>query len=286
MSDYARGIRMPGLFHFLTFDNGRNGRHDCHCPHRHDFFEVFWFTRGTGRVNCDFKSYEFHPGVIFGVAPGQVHSWIVEEPLEGRIVSFSRKFFAMDSAHPGFLGKLPFLCTPSGPTIIETEVAGIPFLDGLFSMLWDAARVEDYARLERVRAYLIIILSVARQAFIRKNRPDVDVQDTQLAQRFRIALDENFSRMLRVSDYAGLLGVSRSHLNDNMIRHVGSSASELIHERIELEAKRLLVQSVLTVSEIAYQLQFRDPSYFVRFFKRRTNITPGDYRARLALGAA
>jgi AraC-like DNA-binding protein len=71
-----------------------------------------------------------------------------------------------------------------------------------------------------------------------------------------------------------------------MIRHVGSSASELIHERIELEAKRLLVHSVLTVSEIAYQLQFRDPSYFVRFFKRRTNITPGDYRARLALGAA
>src|ERR1700727_1560465 len=108
--------------------------------------------------------------------------------------------FAMDSAPPGFLGKLPFLCTPSGPTIIETEVAGIPFLDGLFSMLWDAARVEDSARLERVRAYLIIILSVARQAFIRKNRPDVEAQDTQLAQRFRVALDENFPRVLRVSD--------------------------------------------------------------------------------------
>jgi AraC-like DNA-binding protein len=53
-----------------------------------------------------------------------------------------------------------------------------------------------------------------------------------------------------------------------------------------LEAKRLLVHSMLTVSEIAYQLQFRDPSYFVRFFKRRTQLTPGDYRARFALVVA
>jgi AraC family transcriptional activator of pobA len=286
MSDYARGIRMPGLFHLLLFDEGKNGRHDCHLAHRHDFFEIFWITRGRGRVHCDLRSYDFHPGILFGVSPGQVHSWTVDEPVEGRIVSFSRKFFAMDSAHPGFLGKLPFLCAPSGPMVVEVEPVEAPFLDGLFSLLWEAARVEDSVRPERVRAYLVIILSLARQVFNRQNRPYQDAHDTKLAQRFRVALDENFPRLLRVSDYASLLAVSRSHLNDNMIRHVGRTASEIIHERIELEAKRLLVHSMLTVSEIAYQLQFRDPSYFVRFFKRRTQLTPGDYRARFALVVA
>jgi AraC-like DNA-binding protein len=277
---------MPGLFHLLSFDEGKNGRHDCHLPHRHDFFEIFWITRGRGHVHCDLCTYEFRPGILFGVAPGQVHGWTVDEPAEGRIISFSRKLFAMDSAHPGFLGKLPFLCEPSGPMLVEVDQQEAPFLDGLFSLLWDAARVDDSVRTERVRAYLVIILSVARQVFNRRNRTDRDVHDTQLAQRFRVALDENFPRLLRVSDYAALLAVSRSHLNDNMIRHVGRTASEIIHERIELEAKRLLIHSMLTVSEVAYQLQFRDPSYFVRFFKRRTRITPGDFRARFALGAA
>jgi AraC-like DNA-binding protein len=277
---------MQGLFHLLSFHEGRNGRHDCHKPHRHDFFELFWITHGAGRFQCDLKTYSFGPGTICGFAPGQVHAWSVEEPVDGKIVSFSRKLFAMDSAHPGFLGKLPFLYAPSGPMIVEAGTASIPFLDRLLSQLWETARVEDSDRIERVRAYLVIILSVARQVFNRQNRTGTDTYETELAQRFRVALDENFPSLLRVADYAALLSVSRSHLNDNMIRHVGQPASELIHERIELEAKRLLIHSMLTVSEIAYQLQFRDPSYFVRFFKRRTRHTPGEYRAQLALGAA
>jgi AraC-like DNA-binding protein len=277
---------MPGLFHLLSFDEGRNGRHDCYLPHRHDFFEVFWITRGRGRVQCDLRTYEFFPGVLVGVAPGQVHAWTVDEPVEGRIISFTRKFFAMDSAHPGFLGKLPFLGSPFGPMIVRTDLVEFPFTDGLFSLLWDAARTEDSARADRVRAYVVIILSLARQLFTRENSLCEEASDTQLAQRFRVALDENFPRLLRVSEYASLLAVSRSHLNDNMIQHAGRTASELIHERIELEAKRLLMHSNLTISEIAYQLQFRDPSYFVRFFKRRAHATPGDYRARFTLGAA
>ena len=277
---------MPGLFHLLSFDEGRNGRHDCHLPHRHDFFELFWILRGRGQVQCDLKAYDFRAGNLLGFAPGQVHAWTVEEPVEGRIVSFSRKFFAMDSAHPGFLGKLPFLYAASGPMIVETNPASIPFLEDLFTLLWESARLEDSTRVERVRAYLIIILSVARQVYNRHHHTGANAHDTELAQRFRVALDENFPRMLRVSDYAALLSVSRSHLNDNMIRHVGRPASDLIHEKIELEAKRLLVHSMLTVSEIAYQLQFHDPSYFVRFFKRRTQHTPGEYRSRSQLGAA
>jgi AraC-like DNA-binding protein len=277
---------MPGYFHLLSFDEGRNGRHDCHLAHRHDFFEIFLITGGRGRVHCDLKTYEFNPGIIFGVSPGQVHGWTVEEPVEGKIVGFSREFFGMDSAHPGFLAKLPFLYAPSGPMIVEAEPHEFPFTEALFSLLWEAARIEDSARPERVRAYLVIILSVARQIFNRHNRRAEDARDTQLEQRFRVALDENFPRLLRVADYASLLAVSRSHLNDNLMRHVGRTASEIIHERIELEAKRLLMHSPLTVSEIAYQLQFRDPSYFVRFFKRRTQATPGDYRAGFTLGAA
>lgn len=45
-----------------------------------------------------------------------------------------------------------------------------------------------------------------------------------------------------------------------------------------LEARRLLVHSSMTVSEIAYHLRFQDPSYFGRFFRRHLGQTPGQYR--------
>jgi len=75
-----------------------------------------------------------------------------------------------------------------------------------------------------------------------------------------------------------LLNVSRTHLNNGLRRYTGHSASELIHERMILEAKRRLLHSTLTIAEIAYELRFQDPSYFGRFFRKYTGVTPGAYR--------
>jgi AraC-like DNA-binding protein len=100
-----------------------------------------------------------------------------------------------------------------------------------------------------------------------------------LVRRFRMALQDHFPRMLEVRQYAEMLQVSRSHLNAHLRRETGRSPSEIIHEHIALEAKRLLVHSPLTVSEIAYRLGFRDPSYFCRFFRKASGQAPLGFRS-------
>ncbi|MCC5023161.1 MAG: AraC family transcriptional regulator [Candidatus Synoicihabitans palmerolidicus] len=75
-----------------------------------------------------------------------------------------------------------------------------------------------------------------------------------------------------------MLKVSRTHFNNVLRRFSGRSASELIHERILLEAKQRLLHSTLTIAEIAYDLRFQDPSYFGRCFRKYTGETPGEYR--------
>jgi len=59
---------------------------------------------------------------------------------------------------------------------------------------------------------------------------------------------------------------------------MGVSAGALVRQRRILEAKRLLVHTDMTVSEIAYALNYADPSYFGRFFKRETNLTSSGFR--------
>lgn len=87
-------------------------------------------------------------------------------------------------------------------------------------------------------------------------------------------------------DYAALLHVMERRLSEATKRCTGQTASEIIHERVLLEAKRLLVHSQLSISEVAYRLSIDDPAYFSRFFKKHTGKTPGEYKRRLTHAAA
>ena len=271
-------IKYPGLFHLAAFD-GRSGRpHDCYYPHRHDFYEIHWITAGSGEVLSDLEWHPFSAGTEFFVAPGQIHAWRVREPPQGRVVGFSREFIESETSHVGFLSRLPFFDGSRPIPTLQMAPEETVFLDRLYDALWGTADYRDIGREDIVRAHIIILLTVARQTLKRHGRADPRDRQHPLVQQFRAALETNFPQLLKVVDYAELLQISRSRLNECIKRHTGLTASELIHERIELEAKRLLRHSTLTISEIAYRLQFHDPSYFVRFFKRRTAATPGLYR--------
>lgn len=79
-------------------------------------------------------------------------------------------------------------------------------------------------------------------------------------------------------EYAGLLFITPNHLNALCKASVGKSAGEMIRDRLLLEAKRMLANSAMSVSEIAYDLRFEDNAYFSRFFKKYTGHTPEEFR--------
>jgi len=96
--------------------------------------------------------------------------------------------------------------------------------------------------------------------------------------RFKLLLEKNFIEKKAVGEYAAMIGITPGHLNDTVQKDTGKTASEIIHERIILEARRLLYHSEKSVKEIAYALNYDDPSYFVKFFKTHTGSTPEHFR--------
>ena len=81
-----------------------------------------------------------------------------------------------------------------------------------------------------------------------------------------------------MNEYASLLNVSAGHLSELVKEQSGRPAINHIHERLVLEARRLLFHTQHSLKEIAFDLGFTDASYFNRFFKRETNVTPAEYR--------
>jgi AraC family transcriptional regulator, transcriptional activator of pobA len=99
-----------------------------------------------------------------------------------------------------------------------------------------------------------------------------------LLRNFEKLVEQHYKEKKLPREYAEMLFVTPNHLNTMCTTTAGKSAGELIRERVLLEAKRLLVNSQLSIAEIGYQLSFEDNAYFSRFFKKYTATTPESFR--------
>jgi AraC family transcriptional regulator, transcriptional activator of pobA len=110
--------------------------------------------------------------------------------------------------------------------------------------------------------------------------PSVEVQgySTQLTNRFLSLLEKEEGKLQRTRYYTSALSVSPRVLVDAVLTETGKSPSAWIRDRTLLEARRLLIYTDLTISEIAYRLNFRNVSYFVRFYRRLAGVSPGASR--------
>lgn len=277
-SSYQR----PGSYSVFPYKAEGDGVHDRQVPHRHDFYQMIWLSEGAGTLRCDLNEWPFSQGALFFAVPGRLHCWQPALPTRGIAVGFTDEFLNGESAQPDLVGRLSNLHEVEKPLLFFTGAERAE-MNGLFSVLLAEAAQNDPVINDVVRAYIVIILAKIRR-HLRQQAGDTGLATTPnrkpLTLRFRHALEEHFPRLLRVSDYVALLHTSQAQLNQDLRQHTGRTASDHIHDRMLLEAKRLLIHSDGTISEIAYQLGFRDPSYFCRFFRNRGGISPGEYRAR------
>ena len=284
MAGYTHGLRKPGAFHVIRFGDQQVDKLDRLIPepHRHDFFEIIWVRQGQGQVQSDFRTYPVRPRTLFFSAPGQIHAWKPAGPARGHIASFSAEFFAVTHENPGLLGRMPFFYQGTVDPVLHLDPAEARPIDLVFRQLNSTGVPEGPGRDDLVRSYLTILLTHARQAFVRRHTGRVGQAPAAdlLSRRFRLSVETHFPRLREVRDYAELLGVSRTHLNDHLQRNLGQTASEIIDGHTVIEAKRLLLHTTLTSAQIAYRLQFQDPSHFGRFFRRCSGCTPGEYRER------
>ena len=81
-----------------------------------------------------------------------------------------------------------------------------------------------------------------------------------------------------MTDYAKMLLVSADHLNRIIKSNSDNTAHGLIDEMLLRETKAYLLHTELSIAEIAYKLEFSDPSHFNKFFKKLTDLTPLQFR--------
>ena len=104
---------------------------------------------------------------------------------------------------------------------------------------------------------------------------------SRIAERYKLALGKDIQDKQKISYYADLLSVTPEYLNRCVKATFGKTSRELLDEMILSEAKILLKQSSLNISELAFKIGKQNPSDFIRFFKSKTGFTPKEYRKQL-----
>lgn len=274
-----RGDKLGTPFRVVAMTPRKEGAYDYSRPHRHDYYEIFFFESGGGEHDIDFNTFPIESPSLHFVSPGQVHQVRRDADSYGCGLLFTAEFYYLHLANKDILYELPFLNNNHPRPILNLtpdEAAETSILTN--GMQREYQNADPYGQ-EMIRSLLNVLLLNARRLFEnREQSPTEETGESRLVRHLRKLVDTNFHSMHSVSAYANTLNVTPGHLNDITKQMTGKTVSTLIHERIVLEAKRMLVHSDESIKEIAYALGFDDPSYFTRFFRERVGASPGTFR--------
>jgi AraC-like DNA-binding protein len=193
---------------------------------------------------------------------------------------FSREFYGLDPGNEDVLFHLPFFNNPTLVPILNLTQADFNELLLLSRSLRKEYLHWNSFSADILRHYLQIFLLKCKQYYLRYFADKSKTLDPHfsLVQQFNALVEQRFRQVHQVQEYASLMAMSPSLLNKHVKNITGFTAGEVILDRLMLQAKRYLIYTDLSNKEIAYQLNYQDPSYFSRIFKRKTGKSPSDFR--------
>ena len=264
-------------FKFMAFNDGSSFDH----VQRHNYYSLIWVKQGNGKVRADFKEYDLAGSSLFAFSPYQPFIFLTQH-ISGVALFFHPDFFCIHKhqAEIACNGVL-FNNIYEPPFIGVSEQSNIA-LDDVLIQIKNEIQNTTLAQHEILVSYLKIFLihcSRLKTEQAPQARADLAaVKEPFILQNLKDAIEKNFKTRHSAGEYADELNISIKALAKATKTYFNKTITELISERIIIEAKRELYLTNKTVKEIAYELGYEDEFYFSRFFKTNADVSPQMYR--------
>lgn len=244
-------------------------------PHKHDFFVIILFEKAKGMHTIDSVDYRIGNRQIHILFPGQVHKWYIEPKCSGYQLMMESSF--LEQFAPYF--RFSFTNYQNHPVIALPARSFHLLLHEFTAIREELKSANPLLQLITARSAVIaaIISKEAEKAFTEFKV----YQSNPRLTKFNMLIDEHFKEQKFVAFYAEQLHISANYLNILCKKNLKISATELIQQRVCVEAKRLLQTTSFSIKEIAFELGFKDQAYFSNFFKNQTGLSPIGFREQL-----
>ncbi|MDR8389562.1 helix-turn-helix transcriptional regulator [Aliifodinibius sp. S!AR15-10] len=264
-------------FKIYSFDDGSQFDH----IQRLNYYSLVLLTGGKGILKVDFSEYEIHKEMLLCFSPYQPFMFAEASGLTGTVINFHPDFFCIHKHHK------EVACNG----VLFNNIYEAPFLHVTQNELKELLAIVNELKVEMkdtslaqhdiLISYLKIILIKASR--IKKEQLDKDQEPESgtepfVVQQLKESIETHYKTKHTASDYADLLNTSYSTLAKVSKNYFNKTLTDLISERIIIEAKRELYLTSKAIKRIAYDLGFNDEYYFSRFFKKNADVSPQQYR--------
>jgi len=284
LDDYLFGTWKPVVselfddFHIVRIEEYKNHMVLPVLPHRRANYFFFFLTKGSARRSKNLNEYEIKPKNFYCLPANQITSMdFMSDDVEGFYCHFKPEIFNQPQLRVDIERDFPFFDITAEPIV---EVEDSDRVIQMLELLFTEYKSNEMERANIVAFHLTALLNEVNFYYTlpKKNSTSASFLITQ---KYKSLLSEGVEHIKRVVDAAKVLGVTPNHLNKCVKETSGKSAHELLVDMRVLQAKVLLKQTDFPIKEIAYRVGGFESSDFAKFFKKRTGMTPSEYKENI-----
>jgi AraC family transcriptional regulator, transcriptional activator of pobA len=279
--NFLRDGKIHGIY-FNTISGYLNRYPFIKKDHSHDFFSLLLFTQGKGTIRINNNDYPVLPQSLSLISANQMHSFTNLGDADGIIFFFCQDFYVKEFSFIRLLNAFsythqlgPNCCKPC-MALSDAEFISLKSIIDSIGHEYESYTTDNNSAVIICSLLNIILLKLTDLYHAKSG--NINGNNSIIIHSLSGLVDSNFIQEQQIGFYASALNISETLLNELCKRHFNHGLKKILQSRLMQEARKLLLSSELSVSEIGYKLNFRDNSYFNKAFKNQTGITPKSFR--------
>ncbi|WP_186757768.1 helix-turn-helix domain-containing protein [Echinicola salinicaeni] len=242
-------------------------------PGRKEFFEIVWLKDENALHVPQHDFQTLRGDWIYLIPPYRVHQ-LNKAGKKGLLISFKREL--LDGDLKEFLLDVFRIFNIQGEfSCLQVNDESSRGLNAIFDLM-NIEYQKETLNLIMIKALLKVFLLQLIQ--LKEHHFTLQDINEKRIYEFMLLLENNYLEERTAEFYADQVGISAKRLNQILKEKLSKTGVQLIHDRLILEAKRQIIHSENTIKEIAFNLGFKDRSYFSRFFKQHTGLSPQEFQ--------
>ena len=243
-------------------------------PKKLELAVILLCIKGELSIKINLEEYNVTSPSLVTIMPGQIIEFMdASEPIELYAIALSRRFIDMINI-PGWQQQYMTMYNNPIHTLSTQELRALYIF---YTMLYSvAANTENPFRLQVIENLIRVFYYGGVSSFPRTNKSAASTNT--IVQRFMELVQEHYTQQRLISFYADKLCITPKYLSKLVKENTGLAASDWIERHVILEARAMLQSSEMTIQQIASALNFPNQSFFGKYFKRATGLSPKQYR--------
>lgn len=273
-------------FKIFSFDDASQFDH----VQRLNYYSMILVTEGNAQLKVDFSDYAIERNNMMCFSPYQPFMLSESNNIKGLVVNFHPDFFCIHKHHEEVACTGVLFNNIYQPPFVSFSEQDLLAFKNIIEQMKIEMQNPALAQYELLISYLkILLINGSRLKIAQHPKALKKVEkgtEPFILKNLKDAIEQHYKTKRSASDYANLLSITPSALAKISKTHFNKTITDLIAERVIIEAKRELYLTSKAVKQIAFELGFNDEHYFSRYFKNNANISPQIYRETVGFARA